>query len=750
MKLRHLLYFLVAVPFVFAACNDEPELTPVADPSVSITAGQATATSLTFSIDVKDAVSAAYVVVEASETEPTAETIISSGEPVAVNKVTTVIADGLNAETEYQIVAAAAGNNKTVKSLVVKMTTLKDENGNQNPEPEPSEVFKLTSEAEMSFEAAGGFGFITYEIVSPIEGAEVDATCEAAWVALTPEDQIAFVVSPNNETTPRETKIVVTYGEEHSFEVAIKQAAASAGPIEGFNVEFTSASYTMTSQYGDAEVYQFRTDDNVQANVYFEKSLAHPLAPGTYKATEYVAANEPTFSISDSRVSFYDNEEKVTGVYFTGGTNKVEIVDGQYVVTFDTTISYNNGIPFKATFNGLFANDTVWTGNEEPEPTPEYNTWTSASLKSIGSGIVELLFTDAENNVFSTAFYVAQDATYLPAGTYTPGITDAGKYSMASSLTVDGTRYDFNGDLNLNSTIEVALAADDTYTFTFNDIIFGADKKVTGTWTGKIDGLTQEEQGGNEGGGSTLDVDHVMNTVANYNDGGNAGYTFTIDGSTTKTAFVRVILNDADRVNGMAPGTYTHKVMPSSTEYPSLAQGEFCVQRYSEDPWYGSITYGRNVQSASMTVDTSNNTFTVIITVDGITFGYQGVPEGWTVAGGGNEGGNDEGGNEGGNEGGDQGGNEDGQVYDNWCESVTFGAGGGTATFSGNGITIFGYTSTFALNTPITLSNVTLNGTAVSETGTFTLSLGGSGDFIADLTITIGADTYKAHTSFNL
>ena len=65
MKLRHLLYFLAAVPFVFAACNEEPEPTPAADPSVSVTAIQAAETSLTFSIDVKDAVSAAYVVVEA-------------------------------------------------------------------------------------------------------------------------------------------------------------------------------------------------------------------------------------------------------------------------------------------------------------------------------------------------------------------------------------------------------------------------------------------------------------------------------------------------------------------------------------------------------------------------------------------------------------------------------------------------------------------------------------------------------------
>lgn len=636
MKLRHLLYFLAAVPFVFAACNEEPEPTPVADPTVSVTAIQAAETSLTFSIDVKDAVSAAYVVVEATEAEPTAEEIIGSGKPVAVNKLSAVIADGLTPETEYQIVAAAAGNNKVVKSPVVKMTTLKDESGNQggnqggNEQPEPNETeFNLLSEPKMTFEAEGGFGFIAYEVINPIEDAVVEATCAAAWVSLTIEDQIAFVVSPNTESVARQTKVVLTYGEEHTLEVVVEQKAAPAGPIEGFDVVFTSASYTMASSYGDAEIYQFRNDDGVQANVYFEKSLAHPMAPGTYSASNYVTAGQPTFSTSESRVSFYDNEEKVTGVYFTGGTIKVEIVNEQYVVTFDTTISYNNGIPFKGTFTGLFANDTLWTEDVKPEPTPEYNTWTSASLVSIANGLVEIDFVDAESNTLRMGFYVDNAATYLPAGSYAPGMPMAGKYSSSSNLTVAGTRYDYNTDgMNtLDNTVEVVLLADDTYTFTFNNLIFGTDQKVSGSWTGLIDGLTQN-QGGNEGGeegGETLEVDHLTTYVDAYADGDHAGYTFSTEGKTSKGAFVRVLLNAADRQGGVIKeGTYTH-ILKANGVNPELSAGQFCVERYCEDAWLYNPTYGRLVGSADMTVTKSGDIYTVVVTVDGIKFGYQGT-----------------------------------------------------------------------------------------------------------------------------
>lgn len=113
--------------------------------------------------------------------------------------------------------------------------------------------------------------------------------------------------------------------------------------------------------------------------------------------------------------------------------------------------------------------------------------------------------------------------------------------------------------------------------------------------------------------------------------------------------------------------------------------------------------------------------------------------------GGGDTGGDD-------TDGGDTGGGDTGggaQLYDSWCNSLTLSEDYSKATFSGNGITIAGDLSAFRLNTAITLSNVTLNGTSVSETGTVILSLG-NGNYIANLDITIGGNSYKANVAFNL
>ena len=95
------------------------------------------------------------------------------------------------------------------------------------PKPEPgvnTPVLTLTSNEVLDFEAEGGIGFIRYTLENAVEGVELDATCEAAWVTdLVAGDNVVFKVVAN-EGEARTTKVVVSY-DTQSFEVTVNQAA---------------------------------------------------------------------------------------------------------------------------------------------------------------------------------------------------------------------------------------------------------------------------------------------------------------------------------------------------------------------------------------------------------------------------------------------------------------------------------------------------------------------------------------------
>lgn len=103
-----------------------------------------------------------------------------------------------------------------------------DSNDGVDKPVEKTPVLKVT-ETTLDFTAEGGAGVINYSVENAVEGTEVEATCEADWVAdLTVAETITFTVAAN-ESEAREATIVVTYG-ELSKSVAVKQAAKGEAP----------------------------------------------------------------------------------------------------------------------------------------------------------------------------------------------------------------------------------------------------------------------------------------------------------------------------------------------------------------------------------------------------------------------------------------------------------------------------------------------------------------------------------------
>ena len=114
-------------------------------------------------------------------------------------------------------------------------------------------------------------------------------------------------------------------------------------------------------------------------------------------------------------------------------------------------------------------------------------TFATAHLGHSTAGGIQVVFADANNTyqLFATFF---TEEKYIPAGTYAAGYS--GLLSPESYMYANGENHAFNQESNsTENSIVVELAADDTYTFTFNNLLFGKEYVATGSWTGKIEGL---------------------------------------------------------------------------------------------------------------------------------------------------------------------------------------------------------------------------------------------------------------------
>lgn len=93
--------------------------------TVTLTAGEADVTSLTFTLASTDAAKVAYVCVKSDEPVPGATDILAKGTAAEAGKTVTCTVNDLTAETEYVIVAAASNldGENPVASEQLKMTT---------------------------------------------------------------------------------------------------------------------------------------------------------------------------------------------------------------------------------------------------------------------------------------------------------------------------------------------------------------------------------------------------------------------------------------------------------------------------------------------------------------------------------------------------------------------------------------------------------------------------------------------------
>ena len=150
MRIKSLLCMLLTLSLAFVACEKPAPVDQAKNPTVAITVGEATETTIAFTVTSTDATEVKYIVVESVEGTPTASEVFANGTAVKANEAAGCYITELKAETEYTIVAAAKSAQAVVKAEA-KMTTKSNGNGGEEPTP------PTPSEYDVEFKATDAF-----------------------------------------------------------------------------------------------------------------------------------------------------------------------------------------------------------------------------------------------------------------------------------------------------------------------------------------------------------------------------------------------------------------------------------------------------------------------------------------------------------------------------------------------------------------------------------------------------------------
>lgn len=409
-------------------------------------------------------------------------------------------------------------------ALPLVMVACDPDNPEPEPKPEPKPevkdpVLTLTSAATLDFTAEGGNGTITYTLENAVEGTELEATCEAEWVSnVAVAENVTFVVAAN-EGEARETKVVVSYGEQ-SFDVAVKQAAKQGEEPEPEPTEPTELAYLNGSYYEpgywdpsyDAHNFYIMLSSAEQVSTYEPNSTYLTLdmwASEGDAANPVIPAGEYVFDIEDSSVAgtvgCYYSVLELTDDTATVAT-EVYPVEGKVVVSADK-IEVNfvdaYGDEYAFVYNGTPALPVVEAGNVEFSGGTEYYAEVANYGDYYSVGADNYYFTIVEDAASFSGVYLTFDLLVDPAqggyaGEYTvlmdtsdvmnkfvPGNISGGYLNGSWYAIVEGGSLTDVYQPLYGGTITITDNADGTTTFTL-DCLDDYNNTITGTVTTNV------------------------------------------------------------------------------------------------------------------------------------------------------------------------------------------------------------------------------------------------------------------------
>ena len=273
MRIKNLLFLLLALPIAFTACETpEQPVDEVKNPTVAITVGEATETSIAFTITSTDADEVKYLVVEASEGTPTATEVLTNGTAAETNAEAGCYVSELKSETEYTIVAAAK-NAKAVVKAEAKMTTKKGGDEPEPPTPGEFDVEFTAQDAHIEYygdQFSPGYNY--YIVLSDVgmELTENEMSFKETGIYYLLDLYAADSAENNNYTVPNGKYKAATSSAAGTF--GLGDYGAGLNIVEGVPTYYIYADGEVVVSDGKIEAV-ITMDDGAKHKITFEGSL---------------------------------------------------------------------------------------------------------------------------------------------------------------------------------------------------------------------------------------------------------------------------------------------------------------------------------------------------------------------------------------------------------------------------------------------------------------------------------------------
>ena len=298
----------------------------------------------------------------------------------------------------------------------------------------PAPVFNFEPESlEVTFE--GGAQSVAYTIENAVEGAEVTATCEAAWVSnlAVANGTMTFDVAANEESL-RQAIIVLTYG-DYTFEYIVKQLPENYNP--GFNYLAFNVVETWADLKEGGHVWNvtFVEHDDLLGDMqtvisfYTEEANVHSLVSGTYSSAEGTILLNSAFQNGYS-------------TYRANATLATDISDASFVVAVDTetqTISFEGSFQAGNDVVALSYSGAVRGMDLSGNTSNEVNCTEWKRVDKNWQDETECLFTGrSSDNALEIMFHIQHSGgtKVIPAGTYNVAPYEPKGDVLANSSTV--------------------------------------------------------------------------------------------------------------------------------------------------------------------------------------------------------------------------------------------------------------------------------------------------------------------------